>query len=212
MRTWKQLEKPFFYFITDTALSALPPAEQVERALGGGADIIQYREKKLPPSRQVPVARDIRRICERYGKLFIVNDFPEVAVASGAHGVHVGRSDMPLKEARKIIGEEVVGVTVSSAREAAEAEKNGADYLGASPVFGTSTKADAGEPIGLEGLSRIVMNVSIPVVGIGGITMENAAEVMKAGASGVAAISAVLKEEDIAEAVKKFKKILRESA
>ncbi|MFH0860648.1 MAG: thiamine phosphate synthase [Candidatus Altiarchaeota archaeon] len=192
------------YFITDRKLSKKSVESTVEDAVKGGVKVVQYREKELPAGEMLRVAENLRDITREAGVLFLVNDRVDIALAVGADGVHLGQDDMPIEIARRLLGREsVIGVTVHNVREARDAERRGADYLGMSPVFSTSTKSDAGEPAGVELIREVKKVVAVPCVAIGGIIMENLQEVIDAGADSVAMISAILSQEDISEAVRK---------
>ncbi len=144
------------------------------------------------------------------GVLFIVNDRPDVALACGADGVHLGQSDMPVGTARQLAPPGfVIGASVGTVREAQEAEQSGADYVALSPVFATGSKDDAGPGHGLDELRAIRAAVRLPVLAIGGITRENAAEVIAAGADGIAVISAVVAAADIAGAARELREQIR---
>ncbi len=196
------------YVITDSKLSrGRGHLEVVEKALAGGATCIQLREKELSSRELFNLARELLRVTAPKRVPLIVNDRLDVALAAGADGVHLGQDDLPPMAARRIIPPEMIlGVSVDNAGQAVEAQRLGASYLGAGAVFGTGTKLDAGEPIGLEALASICRSVNIPVVGIGGIDAQNAGEVIKAGAAGAAVISAVVAAEDIAAAAAELKR------
>jgi thiamine-phosphate pyrophosphorylase len=167
-------------------------------AIAGGATAVQLRAPELTDASLLPLAREIAEACRGAGVLFVVNDRVEVATAVGA-GAHVGQDDDP-ERARGLLGpDSVLGVSVGTVGEVANADRAGADYLGVT-VFSTSTKPDA-RPIGLDGLKRIVAATSIPVVGIGGIDAGNSRDVLAAGAAGVAVISAVADAGDPVAAV-----------
>jgi len=160
--------------------------EVASAALEGGATAIQLRAKDLDDERLVPLAVEHSARCREAGVLFVVNDRIEVALAVGAEGVHVGQSD-ELEGVRNRIGQGMVlGVSVDDAEQARRAEAAGGDYLGVT-VWSTPTKPDA-RPRGLDGLRAVVEASALPVVGIGGIDASNAAEVLAAGAAGVAVI------------------------
>lgn len=167
-------------------------AEAAEAALEGGVTMVQVREKAASSEAFRETALELRAITRRLGVPLIVNDRLDIALAVQADGVHLGQSDLPCKEARRLAPDLIIGVSASSADEARQAELDGADYIGAGAVYDTPSKADAGSPIGLGGLRAICRAVSIPVIAIGGITAENAALAIGAGASGVAVISAIL--------------------
>ncbi len=143
--------------------------------------------------------------------LFIVNDHPDIAEAVDADGVHLGQDDLPIDQARKILGSgKIVGISTHSREQAAEAERAGADYIGFGPVFSTATK-DAGEAKGISGLKAVKQTVGIPVIAIGGITQANIGEVFQAGADGAAVISAVLSAGDIAQAAREMVAVISRS-
>lgn len=173
---------------------ALTPLEVVEAALRGGVTMLQLREKELPLAQTLEAGRRLRALAREHGVPFLVNDRADLALLLEADGLHVGQEDLPVREARRLLGQEaIIGVSAASAAEGRQAEAGGADYLGAGSVFPTPSKADAGAPIGTEGLRAVAAATSLPVVGIGGITAANAGSVMAAGAAGVAVISAILK-------------------
>ena len=151
-------------------------------ACHGGARIVQYREKDAPAAQRLETARRIRALCRESGTLFIVNDQLDIAILSEADGVHLGQEDIALADARALVPPGmIIGVSCSSLAEVLEAERRGADYLGIGAIFSTPTKE--GYPVvGLDGLRRITAEVSLPLVAIGGINLENMAEVKAAGA------------------------------
>ena len=198
------------YVVTDGCLSRGQSHSQIARsALEGGADAIQLRDKTLGGRALMVQALKIRRLTKEAGKLFTVNDRLDIALACGAEGVHLGQEDMALGDARAIVpGSFIIGVTVHDVAEAKVAERGGADYLGLSPIFCTGSKADAGAACGVEMLWAVKKAVSIPVVAIGGIGPSNAREVLEAGADGLAVISAVVGQPDIAAAARRLKDII----
>jgi len=198
--------KPDLYVITDEALSrGLPHTAIVQRAVDGGADVIQLRDKSRPPRELVRVGREIRTIARRSGATFIVNDRLDVAIACGADGVHLGQGDMRCDTARQLApAGYIVGVSVGSVEEAVDAERSGADYVALSPVFPTGSKSDAGPGLGLRLLRKIRSAVGIPVIAIGGIGPGNAGRVIDAGADGIAVLSAVVSQPDITGAARRL--------
>lgn len=200
------------YVITDSRLiSSGSLVEAVEEAIRGGATVIQYREKDAPTRRMVEEARLLKALCKARGIPFIVNDRIDVALAVDADGVHVGDDDMPVALARKILGpHKIIGASADTVEKAILYASEGADYLGVGTIYATSTKPDAGPPIGLEGLKKILRVVNIPVVAIGGINEGNAREVLETGVSGIAVISAVMGAPDIFEATRRLRKIVDE--
>jgi thiamine-phosphate pyrophosphorylase len=157
-------------------------------AIEGGATALQLRAPELSDEQLRPLASDLAERCREAGVLFVVNDRVDVAAQAGA-GVHVGQSDDPSEARLRIGSEAVLGISVSSPRQAVEAARAGADYLGVT-VWATATKPEAA-PVGLEGLRAVVEATSLPVVAIGGIDADNASETLEAGAVGVAVVSAV---------------------
>lgn len=189
--------KPFLgglCFITDRKISAFTPEEMVAAALKAGAGWIQYREKEKTRREIYLEALKLRELTREFGAVFVVNDHADIAVAVDADGVHLGQDDLPMKEARGIMGKRIIGMSTHSVAEAVDAESAGADYIGFGPVFPTTTK-DAGDPKGVSMLGEIRRHVRIPVVAIGGITLENLARVRDAGADAVAVASAILRGE-----------------
>lgn len=196
-----------FYFITDSKLSRKNNLEDVKEAIKGGAKVVQYRDKEKNLIDFIREAFELKKICDKKKVLFLVNDSVGIALLTGANGVHLGQDDMPPKKAREILGKEkVIGVTAHTLEEAVAAEKQGADYLGLSPIFTTTTKLDAGPAAGLELIKKVKEKVRIPCVAIGGINEDNVDSVIKAGADAVSAISATVSKEDVAKAVKFFSK------
>lgn len=197
------------YFITDRGLSKRGIMDDVGSAIRAGVRIVQYREKELPVKRMTEEAAEIRKLCKANDVVFIVNDRPDVALASGADGVHIGPDDMSLQRARKIMGKDrIIGVSAGTLEEAKRLEKEGADYVGIGPVFETSTKKDAGKPTGVGLLKDIGEAVRIPFLGIGGITRGNLEDVLNAGCRRVCMISAILSKDDVEEEVRKIRGII----
>ncbi len=195
-----------YYFITDASLSRSGNLSDVKAALDAGVSVIQYRNKTGSSRELYEEAKMLREICR--GALFLINDRADIALAVSADGIHIGQSDLPLAVARRILGKEkVIGVTVHNAEEARDAEEGGADYLGLSPIFETSTKKDAGKPCGVEMIRKVKKAVKIPVVAIGGINLENAGEVVSAGADALCAISNVVAAEDVRKRIEKYQKL-----
>ena len=192
-----------YYFITDARLSRAGNVRDVEQALAAGVRVVQHRDKEADLAAMIAEARRLRRLCQE--ALFLVNDRVEVALAVGADGVHLGQEDLHYREARRLLGEKkIIGITVNTPEQALEAARLGADYLGVSPIFATRTKPDAGEPAGLTLLREIRRRVRLPLIAIGGITLDNAPAVIEAGADGVCAISAVVTRPDVRGAIEEF--------
>jgi thiamine-phosphate pyrophosphorylase len=181
------------YIITDQKLAANRSVVQIIKSvILGGVTIIQYREKTADTGVMIKQAQALHEITRKAKIPLIINDRIDVALAIDADGVHVGQKDMPAIKVRKMIGKNMIlGVSANTVNEAIQAERDGADYIGAGPVFITLTKPDADPDIGLQGLKEIKEAVSIPVVAIGGINVKNAEDVLKI-ADGIAVISAVM--------------------
>ncbi|HWI62764.1 MAG TPA: hydroxyethylthiazole kinase [Symbiobacteriaceae bacterium] len=178
-------------------VSGKTPLATLEQVLAAGVRTIQFREKELPFSAQVPTARAMRELCDRYGALFLINDRADLALAVGAGGVHLGQDDLPVDVARQLLGPDaVIGATCETEAEARTAVEQGADYIGTGPVYATPSKADAGEPYGPAVVGRVSRAAGIPVIGIGGIGPGGAAPVVAAGGCGVAVISSVVNAPD----------------
>jgi len=186
--------------------------ELAERALRGGAQVIQLRDKHASSAELIEVGRRIAPLCRRYGAALILNDRLDIALAAGADGVHLGREDLPIEEARRILGPEaIIGATASSLEEAREAQEKGADYVGLGHVFSTSTKKKAGPPLGTSAVAEAAAAIDVPLVAIGGIEEGNAASVLASGAYGIAVVSAVSARPDPEEAARKLRRIVEES-
>ncbi len=195
------------YVITDAARAGgRSPTEIAEAAIQGGATAIQLRMKEEPARLIVQAARQIATLCRAAGVTFIVNDRADVAMIAGADGVHVGQDDLPAEDVRALMGgKALLGVSAATVEEACAAERAGADYLGVGAIYATSTKADAGPPVGLARIREIRQAVRLPIVAIGGITADNAGPVIAAGAQGVAVITAVTLAEDMAGAARRIR-------
>jgi thiamine-phosphate pyrophosphorylase len=173
----------------------------IEQAAGGGATLVQLRGKAWTDRDFLALAARAGELLRPRRILLIINDRADIARAAAADGVHLGQTDLPVAAARKILGRgPLIGVSAGTVREAREAETAGADYLGVGPVFSTPSKDNAGAPLGLAGLRRIRREVRLPILAIGGIDAGNASAVVRAGADGVAVISAVTAAADPGQA------------
>ncbi|MBU1475599.1 MAG: thiamine phosphate synthase [Acidobacteriota bacterium] len=180
----------------------------VAEALAGGITLLQLRAKKLDTRPFLDLALDLLPLVRSAGVPLIINDRVDIALASGADGVHLGQNDMPPAAARKLLGNnKIIGISANTVEEAAAAEAGGADYIGLSPVFGTPSKTDTDPPMGLSGIRRLTDAVTIPGIAIGGINRDNAADVFSAGAAGIAVISAIMGAEDIRAAAAELRQI-----
>lgn len=201
------------YVITDSRLcSPRPLAACVEAALRGGATVLQLREKEMSARRLVEVGRELVRLARQAGVPLIVNDRVDVAAAIDADGVHLGPDDLPVADARRILGpRRIIGASVESPEEALQAQAAGADYLGVGPIFATSTKPDAGSPRGPALVRSVRACTRLPLVAISGITAANAGEAIEAGADGVAVISAVMAAADVERATRELAEAVRQA-
>ncbi|PSL36400.1 thiamine-phosphate diphosphorylase [Planomicrobium soli] len=206
----KFINKPSIYFIMGTENTGTRhPLTVLKEALEGGISHFQLREKgqfALTGDELKQFAKDCQQLCRAYGVPFIINDDVELAEEINADGIHIGQEDEEAAAVRKRLGpDKILGVSVHSVQEAAEAVGAGADYVGMGPVFPTYTKSDAKKPAGLVGILSVKSTYpNLPVIGIGGITPENAENVWAAGAEGVAVISSIAQAEDVAHQVKLF--------
>lgn len=198
------------YAVTDRAwLGRQTLAEQVEAALIGGASTLQLREKHLAHADFLAEAIAIKQLCNRYNVPLIINDAPEVAIQSGAAGLHIGQGDIPAEQARAAIGlDKILGVSAQTVAQAIQAERAGADYLGVGAVFATSTKDDA-DSVSIQTLSEICRAVNIPVIAIGGISMDNLPLLLDTGICGAAFVSAIFGADDITTACQKLDNLLK---
>ncbi|OGW30223.1 MAG: thiamine-phosphate diphosphorylase [Nitrospirae bacterium GWC2_42_7] len=193
-------------FITDRTYCTLPFSEMVKAVLDAGIKFIQLREKEGSRRQMYEDAIRLRELTRSFNAALIINDYADIALAVDADGVHLGQDDLPLKEARKIMGKKIIGISTHNLEQAKVAENGGADYIGFGPVFHTTTK-DAGTPRGVYDLRIIKENVNIPVIAIGGITLHNIKSVIDAGADAAAVATAVCKG-DITENAKKLISLL----
>ena len=195
-------------FITARKGSCLTLKEIVTIVLSSGVRCIQYREKNKSRRDIYREALILRKLTNEFGAVFIVNDYTDIVLAVNADGVHLGQDDLPLKEARKILGKEkIIGISTHSIEQAIEAEQGGASYIGFGPIFHTKTK-DAGEPKGIEMLKEVKRHIKIPVIAIGGINIENLRSVIDSGADAVAVSSAII-HGDIADNAIRLLNILK---
>jgi thiamine-phosphate pyrophosphorylase len=176
-----------------------------EEAVEEGVTLVQLRAKNLSDGDFFHLALNLSEKLEEKKTPLIINDRVDIAISSGASGVHLGQDDLPLPCARKILGrDKLIGISTNTAEEALLAEEGGADYLGVGPVYFTSTKKSAKTPLGLEGFRVIRKKVRIPVLAIGGINHRNASDVMACRADGIAVISAIWGAGNIHQAVKEL--------
>ena len=181
------------HVITDTTLqSQYTHAQLAELAIAGGADTVQFRQKIGTTRELVRTAQEMQAICAQNGVPLIINDRADIALAVGAKGVHFGQDDMPVTIGRRILpAETIIGASARTEEKILAAISEGADYIGFGPIYGTTSKRDAETAKGLARLRRMCEIAACPVIAIGGITIDTAAEVIRAGAHGIAVISAV---------------------
>jgi thiamine-phosphate pyrophosphorylase len=200
--------------ITDRQVGrGLSHFEIAAQAVEGGASMIQLRDKVAGPRQLLSEARDIAQLCRARGVCFIVNDRLDLALAADADGVHLGQDDLPPKAARTILGrDKFLGVSTHSLEQAIQAAEEGADYLGIGPIFATGTKATGYEPKGCDIIRQLRTRIDLPLVAIGGITLSNVGEIVRAGATGVAVISAIVGADDITAATAAFATAIHQAA
>lgn len=202
------------YAVTDRAWAADTEAllAQVADAIDGGAGIVQLREKHLDKAAFLEEAKRFVALCREKGAISIINDDVDIALSSGADGVHVGQEDLAAGRAREVLGpDKIIGVSAHSVEEALAAQAAGADYLGVGAAFVTGTKADA-KPITRETIRAVTAAVAIPAVAIGGITRENLLELSGCGLAGVAVVSALFGQPDVKAAAKELLALSEEMA
>ncbi len=198
------------YLVTDRSLSrGRSTLDIVQAAVAGGVTCVQLREKACGTREFVEEALFIRDFLKSRHVPLIINDRLDVAQAVGADGVHLGQSDMPFKMAKAIVKDSMcIGISAESLEDAVRAEKEGADYIGVSPIYSTPTKADTAPPLGLSGLKQIRAAVAVPLVGIGGLNAANAGAVIQSGAHGVAVVSAIVSADDPCSASRTLRGII----
>lgn len=199
------------YAVTDsTWLNGRKLVGDVEDVLKAGATFIQLREKNATYEETVALAREIKKLTDKYHVPFVIDDNVEAAKEVDADGVHIGQSDTEAKRARDILGEnKIIGVSAGNLKEAIDAEKNGADYIGIGAMFDTSTKKDHTD-MTFEEAKKITDTVKIPVVAIGGINKNNILELKGTGIDGVAVISAIFAQPDRYSAAKELLELSKE--
>ncbi|HEX8819406.1 MAG TPA: thiamine phosphate synthase [Archangium sp.] len=199
------LPRGLYVLCDDSLRPELPLGVKAARLLSGGARVVQLRMKKTPLREALAAAREVVAACRHAGAVCLLNDRVDLALLAGADGVHVGDEDLPPEAARELLGPgRLVGVTVRGLADAHSARAAGADYVGLGPVFGTTTKQVPAPVLGLAGFEAVVRESPLPVVGIGGVTLENIANLAATGAHGGAVASDALLAEDIAERVRRL--------
>ncbi len=200
-----RLVMPRLYVILDAGMRTEPARVTASKLMDAGVRLLQYRAKKAPAREMLENARELAQSARERGATLIVNDRPDVAYLAGASGVHVGREDLGVDEARAVIGpERLVGISTHNLEQFEEAVKSSADYIAVGPIFATSTKENPDPVVGLEFLRRVRGLTSKPIVAIGGIKLERAAEVIEAGADSVAVIRDIVQAADPAQRARQF--------
>lgn len=199
------------YFITDsTPYTEQEFLDRVRSALRGGVSLIQLREKERSTREYIDLAHKVGVLAQEFGVPLIIDDRIDVALASGVQGVHLGQSDMPIKTARKILGEDfIIGATAKTVEQALEAFEQGADYLGVGAIYPTTTKVKT-VLTSTEMLDKICKAVPIPVNAIGGLNKDNIDVLKGIGISGICAVSAIMKADDPENAVKELSAAVKE--
>lgn len=184
--------------------------EYCEDLLKGGAKIIQYREKKRDLKLLLEEAKALRKLTLKYNATFIVNDYLDIALLSEADGIHIGQDDLPIKDVRKILGEnKIIGISTHNPQEAQQAIIDGADYIGVGPIFYTETKEDVCAPVTLEYLDFVNKNIKLPYVAIGGIKENNIDKVLAMGAKSICLVSELVGAENTLETTKRINNIIK---
>lgn len=198
------------YLVTDRdLLKGRNLTEVIEEAILGGTSIVQLREKYASSLEFYEVAKEVKKITDKYNVPLIINDRIDIALAIDASGVHLGQSDIPCSIARKILPQgKIIGVSAHNLNEAEKALKDGADYLGCGAVFNTSTKKDV-TTLSYEGLKEITDNINIPIVAIGGINENNIITLKGSGINGVAVVSSIIGKENVKGASEKLKELVK---
>ena len=202
------------YVIVDPeATNGRPVAEVTKAALRGGVRVIQLRDKHGDKAQMLDAAREIKSLCDEHEALFITNDHADLALASEAHGLHVGQTDLPVQDARSVLEQtQIIGKSNNGVEEAVSSEAEGADYVAVGAVFATSTMDKSNRtPVGPETIERVKSMVEVPVVAIGGINASNIEAVVKAGADSVCVVSAVTLAADPAAAARELSTLAEEA-
>ena len=198
----RYIDKARLYVLLTTDLCRQPVLDTARLAVHGGADVLQLRGKGISDEEFSRLALELRELTWKLNIIFIVNDRPDIAIRAYADGLHIGRDDMPIEEARRLMGKgRLIGLSTHSVKQARQAQSQGADYLGVGPVFATDTKARA-KPVGTTLIEQVTKEIDIPVFAIGGINRDNIGRVLDAGATRVAVCSAVVSEVDVQAAAK----------
>jgi len=201
----KKFSEVKLYVIISSNLTKKPILETLQDVIQGGADAIQLREKMMSDNEFFALAKEFKKITSGAKTIFIVNDRAEIAKKVDADGLHIGQSDISVRNARRIIGyNKILGVSTHTIAQARRAQREGADYIGVGPIFYTETKSHE-PPVGLDYLKQVKKEITIPFVAIGAITLENLNEVLNAGGSRIAVCSVIIGSDNIIQATRSFK-------
>lgn len=206
-----EMDLSLYVIIDRRMMKGRLPIRVVREAIAGGATAIQLREKKMEGRDLCTFAASLKKIARKRRALFIVDDRVDIAKSCDAGGVHLGEKDLPIKIARKLLGKKkIIGATVRNLSQALKAQREGADYLSLGPIFPTRTKQSLPPPRGLKAITRIKKKIKIPLIAIGGINRNNVTSVIKAGADGVAVVSAITKAENVRKTTRELLFRIRE--
>ncbi len=194
-------------FITDKSIRSKSIIDIAIEVIQCGITWIQLRDKSRSRRQLFKTARVLRSITSANDVKLIINDHADIALSVNADGVHLGQNDLPMTEARKIMGDKIIGISTHSLQEALEAQRDGADYIGFGPIFRTETK-DAGKPVGIHAIKDLKRLIRTPLVAIGGITEENLIDVFHSGANAVAVSSGITKQDDISVAANRYVQLI----
>lgn len=209
MRTRISIPQGIYGITCDSLSNGKSNIQCVKEMINGGIKIIQYRDKNKSPKEKLKEATEIKKLCEKEGVLFIVNDHVDIALLTDADGVHIGQEDLDPKSIRKLLGDEkIIGLSTHSPKEGLEANLNfDIDYIGVGPIFKTKTKNTT--PVGLEYLNFVINNLNIPFTAIGGIHENNIKKIKKLGVKRVCLVSEIVSSLDISKKVENLSKFLK---
>ena len=206
-----RLVLPRLYVILDATLLTVSAIECAQELAGAGVRLMQYRHKHGPAAEMLRVSKELASTLQPQGITFIVNDRPDVAAMAHASGVHVGQDDLGVEATRSLVGEKIIGTSTHNLEQFQKAVDSSADYIAVGPIFATSSKENPDPVVGTELIRRVRSLTDKPIVAIGGIKLENAAEVVAAGADSVAVISDILRAPDRRQRAKQYLDLLGEA-
>ena len=206
-----RLVLPRLYVILDATLLTVSAIDCAQELAGAGVRLMQYRHKHAPAGEMLRVSRQLASALQPQGITFIVNDRPDVAAMADASGVHVGQDDLGVAATRTLVGHKLIGISTHNFEQFEAAAAGSADYIAVGPIFATSSKANPDPVVGTELIRRVRALTSKPIVAIGGIKLENAADLIAAGADSVAVISDILRAPDRAKRAKQYLDLLGEA-